>query len=129
MAQKVGYTYGRGTEGAEEILASTVGVIFKSVTLSSETRDVGHSPNTDLRKGLALGKGDATDTGKWTDFDSGHSDIDVVILAENIFDINKGDQIISVISAGKLKSGAIKEDGHTVVKADMNRGISIDNTE
>ena len=108
MAGKVGYTGEVGASYAPEEIASTEGLQWITVTIDTTTLDAANPDgSTDLRKYLTLARGG---NGKYTQFSAtDHTSSNIVILGENIYDIDNGDQVAKALWAGTFKTGVIIE--------------------
>ena len=97
MSNTPGYGGQTGSKLEFEILASDQ-YELKSITIDTSTRDAGNTTTTDLRRGLLLAPSSALG-GMYTTFDAASKDPDlsddskIVVLAENVFGIDDGDQV------------------------------------
>ena len=89
-------------EVALEGLASTSGMVIRSATLATASRDVGNAVTTNIRKYMALGL-DATGT-TYSPYDStNHVESEIVVLLEEVRDIDHGDATVEVLYHGVMK--------------------------
>lgn len=104
----VGYYSEVGAGYGGEGVASTTGLEIQSITIDATTLDAANPDgSTDLRKYLTLAP---QSNGKYAEFSTtDHTSSDLVILAENIYSINDGDQVAKAIFSGTFKSGFIVE--------------------
>lgn len=104
-----GYQNPTGTGIKQEILASEK-FTKTSVTIDSTARDTTNGTTTDLRRGLMLVPKAALD-GRYIQLaaaDAGSPD--VVVLAEDIFGIDNGDQLAEAYEHADFKDGVLLDD-------------------
>ena len=112
----LGYKDLDGTGIAMELLASTEDFELITITIDSSTVDTTHTgATTDLRRGLMLyqdsGVGDL-----YTELDlAAAGDTTVVVLAEDIFAINDGNQTAKAFYTGTFKNGVLFDDSGTTL--------------
>jgi len=104
-----------GTGFVHEILASDQ---FEehAITIDSSCVDTTHTgATTDLRRGLMLVP-DAGVGGRYTELDAGAAgSAEVVVLAENIFGIDDGNQVAKAYFVGTFKEGVLFDDSGTTL--------------
>lgn len=110
-AIQYGYKARAGSGLSDEILASTRGLVRKSITIDSTARDTTNTgATTYLRRGLMLAP-DAGVGDLYMELDAGLAgSAEVVVLAEDVPDISQGDQVISAYFAGFFKNNVLFDD-------------------
>lgn len=111
-----GYSSETGTGLPTDILASTVGLKVITITIDTTARDSTNPvATTNLRRGLMLvpdaGVGD-----RYTELDAAVAgSAAVVVLAEDIYDIDNGNQLAKAYFAGAFKNGVLLDDSGTTL--------------